>query len=113
MYMNIEQGLLFPYSIGVLVFAMLLFKAGQKMMKIESIELLALSYKKNPKKFGFFEKYFLGFGFYGIKTTLWCVKHFGDNFMTSWYRISGMIFIVFSAIFTTGVISLWIFSFFT
>jgi hypothetical protein len=105
--MIIEQSLLIPYSVAVLIFAKLLFQTGKKLIALESLELLALNYKKNPKKFGFFEKYFLGFGFLGLTTTLWAIKYFGDRFMTSWYRVSGGIFIVFSLIFTLGVIALW------
>ncbi len=90
--MTILPGLL--YTLVALPFGAFLITIGRKFFAIQSLQALVNGYKKDPKKFGWFEHYFLGFKFWNVTMTQWSLDAFGDKLITLWYRFSGVFFMV-------------------
>ena len=95
------------YSIMVVPFSTFLILVGKRLIHIKSVSKHIAAYRKNPNKFDWFDRYFLGFTFWNAKPLEWFIKISGDKLLSIWWRMSGMIFIIFAISFLIGTIVLW------
>lgn len=80
----------------IIPFCFFLFNIGRKLLSIQSLSARLDAYKKDPKNASWFEKYFLGWKLWNTWTTEQSIKMIGDRFLTAWYRVCGVFFIILS-----------------
>lgn len=90
------------------LFSWLLIILGLRLFKIPSYKAHIAAYRKDPKKFDWFDHYFLGFRLFNAKLMEITVNIFGDKLLSLWFRFSGILFILFAVFFIIGLIALWI-----
>lgn len=93
------------------LFSWYLITIGRRLFAIPSYKAHIAAYRKNPEKFDWFDKYFLGFRFFNAKLMEWTVNALGDKLISWWYRLSGIMFIIFAIFFILGTITLWVMNF--
>jgi hypothetical protein len=96
------------YSVVALAFSWVLFNVGRAMLGTKSMRASLERYQRDPKQASFTEKYFYGWAFpwqAGLMKRL--TAGGGDSLMTTWLKLSGLVFIIFALAFVGGTIVLW------
>lgn len=104
---------MFPYlliqTVFVGLFAWAVSKIGLAMFKVTSVKTAIEHYEAHPDQGTVIEKYFYGW-YFPINRTI--MKKLsagnGDKFITAWYKVSGVIFMIFAVFFVAGTIFAWI-----
>ena len=97
------------YSVFAFAFAWLVFKIGQAMFKITSVKAAIEHFEVNPSNGSAIEKYFYGWIFPINRRIMKSLSAgSGDKLITAWYKISGVIFMLFAAFFVAGTLFMWV-----
>lgn len=97
------------YTGVAIVFSAFLINVGLKMYAVKSYKKLIVDYRKHPKRYGWFEHYFLGFRLFNARPLEWSIEQLGDTMITVWYRFSGILFILFAIFFIMSTVVNWYF----